>query len=56
VKTVGSGFVRVFEDYDTREGSSTSLVSYRTQAQPEEEDLADEGAEDERRNGREGER
>jgi hypothetical protein len=35
------------EYYCDRDGSSTSLVSSRPHAQPEEEDLVDEGAKDE---------
>jgi hypothetical protein len=44
------------EDYRTRDNTSTSLVSSRSHAQPEEEDLADEGTEDEGRSSEEGER
>jgi hypothetical protein len=55
------GFIRsraegYIEDYRTCDGSSTSLVSSRPHVQPEEEDPADEGAEDEGRSSREGER
>jgi hypothetical protein len=45
-----------FEDHRTRDGSNTSLVSSKSQTQPEEQDPADEGAEDEGRGGREGKR
>jgi hypothetical protein len=56
-----SGFVRLrtegdIEDYHVQDGSSTLLVSFRPHVQPEVEDLADEGVEDERRSDREGER
>jgi hypothetical protein len=44
------------EDYHAQDNSSTSLVSSRPHTQPEEEDPMDEGAEDEGRGGREGER
>jgi hypothetical protein len=33
------------EDYYTRDSTNTPLLSFRTHAQPEEEDPADEGAE-----------
>jgi hypothetical protein len=42
--------------YCVRDGSSTSLVSSRPHAQPEEEDPIDEGTKDEGRSDREGER
>jgi hypothetical protein len=45
-----------FEDYRARDGSGTSLVSSRPHAQPEEQDPTDEGAKDEGRSRREGER
>jgi hypothetical protein len=46
----------IVEDYRTRDSSITSLVSPRPHVQPEEEDPADEGVEDEGRSGWEGER
>jgi hypothetical protein len=60
-QTGPSGFVRFriegyIEDYHVQDGSSTSLVSSRPHVQPEEEDPADEGAEDEGRSDRDGER
>jgi hypothetical protein len=39
------------EDHHALDGSNTSLVSSRTNAQPEEEDPMDEGAENEGRSG-----
>jgi hypothetical protein len=42
------------KDYRTRDGSDTSLVSFGTHAQSEEEDPANEGAKDEGRGDREG--
>jgi hypothetical protein len=47
---------RYIEDYRTRDGSNTSLVSSRPYVQSEEEDLADEGTEDEGRINQEGKR
>jgi hypothetical protein len=47
---------RYIKDYRTRDGSNTSLVSSRPYVQPEEEDLADEGTEDEGRISQEGKR
>jgi hypothetical protein len=44
------------EDHRTRDDTSASLLSTRTHTQPEEEDLTDEGAEAEKRSGREGKR
>jgi hypothetical protein len=60
-QTRQSGFIRLriegdVEDYRARDSSSTSLVSSRPHAQPEEEDQMDEGAKDEGRSGQEGER
>jgi hypothetical protein len=43
------------EDHHARDGSSTSLVSSRPHAQPEEEDPMDESVEDEERRSQEGE-
>jgi hypothetical protein len=40
-----------FRDYHARDGSSTSLVSSRPDAQPKEGDPADESAKDEGRSG-----
>jgi hypothetical protein len=45
-----------FEDHHARDGSSTSLVSFRPHTQPEEEDSMDVGVEDEGRGGQEGKR
>jgi hypothetical protein len=55
-QTEPSSFVRsrtkgYIEDYRSRDGSRTSLVSSRPHVQLEEEDLADEGIEDEGRSG-----
>jgi hypothetical protein len=44
------------EYYCARDGSSTSLVSSKPHAQPEEENPVDEGTKYEGRSGREGER
>jgi hypothetical protein len=60
-QTEPSGFIsfrteEALEYYCTQDGSSTSLVSSRPHAQPEEEDLVDEGAKYEGRNDREGKR
>jgi hypothetical protein len=44
------------EDHYARDGTNTSLVSSRTHAQPEEEDLADMGTEAKEGISREGER
>jgi hypothetical protein len=52
----GFGTEEGFKDHHAQHGSSTSLVSSRTHAQLEEEELADEGTEAEGRSSQEGER
>jgi hypothetical protein len=60
-QTRPSGFSRFktkeyFEDYRAQDGTSTSLVSFRTHNHPEEKDLVDEGTKAKGRNSKEGKR
>jgi hypothetical protein len=52
----GSRAEEGFKDHQARDGSNTSLVSFRPHTQLEEEDSVNEAAEDERRGDGEGER